>query len=92
MALPKYDPFLVPSINFPDKLFCALTNQLITRSLEAVKQHMKGRRFQKAKGGCGAAGAVEVWPPLQARSSVASIVEHSSLSQEEWNSVFHSEM
>ena len=46
----RYEPFLVPSINFPDKLFCALTNQLITRNLEAVKTHMKGKRFQKAKG------------------------------------------
>lgn len=49
-ALPRYEPFLVPSINFPDKLYCALTNQVITRNMDAVKQHMKGKRFQKAKG------------------------------------------
>ena len=55
-ALPKYEPFLVPSINFPDKLFCALTNQLLTQNLDAVKQHLKGKRFQKAKGQCLMAG------------------------------------
>jgi len=32
-------------------LYCALTGQLMDKSLEAVKQHMQGKRFQMKKGG-----------------------------------------
>jgi hypothetical protein len=31
-------------------LYCALTGQLIAKSLDAVKLHMKGKKFQRAKG------------------------------------------
>jgi hypothetical protein len=31
-------------------LYCALTGQLIAKSLDAVKLHMKGKRFQRARG------------------------------------------
>ena len=31
-------------------LFCSLTNQLIDKSLDRIKQHMQGRRFLNAKG------------------------------------------
>lgn len=33
-----------------DKLYCALTCQLLGKSLDAVRQHMRGKRFQRAKG------------------------------------------
>ena len=49
-ALAKYEPFIAPSINFPDMVFCALTNLLVAKNLEAVKKHMSGKRFQKAQG------------------------------------------
>jgi hypothetical protein len=32
-------------------LYCALTGQLIAKSLDAVKLHMKGKKFIRAKGG-----------------------------------------
>src|SRR5689334_11560677 len=32
-------------------LYCALTGQLIDKSVDAVKKHMKGKKFQRAKGG-----------------------------------------
>lgn len=31
-------------------LYCALTGQLIDKNLEAVKLHMRGKRFQAAQG------------------------------------------
>jgi hypothetical protein len=31
-------------------LYCALTGQLIAKSLDAVKLHMKGKKFERAKG------------------------------------------
>ena len=40
-------------------LYCALTGELIDRSLEAVKQHMRGKKFQRAKGACVRARANE---------------------------------
>ncbi|KAL6755511.1 surfeit locus protein 2-domain-containing protein [Haematococcus lacustris] len=48
-ALDKYEPFIVVSTNFPHMLYCTLTGQLLAKSLEAVKRHMKGQRFQKNK-------------------------------------------
>ncbi|KIZ02584.1 Surfeit locus protein 2 [Monoraphidium neglectum] len=48
-GLSKYEPFIVPSNNFPEMLYCALTGQLIAKTLEAVKLHMKGKKFQRAK-------------------------------------------
>lgn len=33
-----------------DKLFCALTCQLMTKSVKGVRKHMKGHHFQAAKG------------------------------------------
>eukprot|EP00879_Flechtneria_rotunda_P002263 GHRR01002454.1.p1 GENE.GHRR01002454.1~~GHRR01002454.1.p1 ORF type:complete len:298 (+),score=104.82 GHRR01002454.1:153-1046(+) len=47
--LKKYEPFIVPSMNFPLMLYCALTGQLIDKSVEAVKQHMQGKKFMRAK-------------------------------------------
>lgn len=32
------------------RLFCALTNRLISADMEAVKVHLKGKKFLKAKG------------------------------------------
>lgn len=32
-----------------DKLYCALTCQLLGKSVAAVRQHMRGRKFQRAK-------------------------------------------
>jgi hypothetical protein len=31
-------------------LYCALTGQLMDKSLEAVKKHMQGKKFLRAKG------------------------------------------
>ena len=31
-------------------LYCALTGQLMDKSLDAVKKHMQGKRFQYKKG------------------------------------------
>jgi len=31
-------------------LYCALTGQLTDRSVDAIKKHMKGKKFQRAKG------------------------------------------
>ena len=31
-------------------LYCALTGQLVDKSLDAVKKHMQGKRFERAKG------------------------------------------
>lgn len=46
----KYDPILSPSINFPDKLFCAVSNLLIDTNASAIEKHMSGRRFKAAMG------------------------------------------
>lgn len=48
-ALAKYEPFLVQSRNFDDKLYCSLTCQLLGKSVMAVRQHMRGKKFQRAK-------------------------------------------
>lgn len=48
-ALRKYEPFIQQSRNFQDKLYCALTCQLLGKSLDAVRQHMRGKKFQRAK-------------------------------------------
>ncbi|GIL85907.1 hypothetical protein Vretimale_8975 [Volvox reticuliferus] len=48
-ALTKYEPFIVVSKNFPHMLYCALTGQLLEKSLAAVKKHMGGKRFVRAK-------------------------------------------
>lgn len=48
-ALTKYEPFIVVSKNFPHMLYCALTGQLIEKSLASVKRHMVGKRFQRSK-------------------------------------------
>ncbi|KAL6780724.1 SUR2 [Auxenochlorella protothecoides x Auxenochlorella symbiontica] len=48
-TLKQYEPFLTPSINFPGKLFCALTNHLIEADVDAVKVHLRGKRFTRAK-------------------------------------------
>lgn len=45
----QLEPFLVPSINYEDKLFCALTCQLLNRNAQAAKVHMQGKRFKRAK-------------------------------------------
>lgn len=48
-CLAQYEPFIVPSRNFGHMLFCALTGQHIDKGMGAVKQHMSGKRFQRAK-------------------------------------------
>lgn len=48
-VLAKYEPFLVKSRNFEDKLYCSLTCQLLGMSVAAVRQHMRGKKFQRAK-------------------------------------------
>ena len=50
----------MPSRNFPRRLYCALTDELVNRSLREVRQHMKGRKFTNAKG-ARAAGWVRGW-------------------------------
>lgn len=47
-SLSKYEPFIVKSKNFPTMLYCQLTGQLIDQSLDAVKRHIKGKRFERA--------------------------------------------
>lgn len=47
--LSKYEPFIVKSRNFEHMLFCALTGQHIDKSVQAVKKHMQGKKFQRAK-------------------------------------------
>eukprot|EP00873_Tetraselmis_striata_P024596 jgi/Tetstr1/444860/TSEL_032702.t1 len=47
--LAKLAPFLVPSRNFPDRLWCALTRQLLAADAGTAKRHMAGRKFQNAK-------------------------------------------
>jgi hypothetical protein len=41
-------------------LYCTLTVQLIDQSIEAVKKHMQGKKFNRAKGE-GAAVVVAAW-------------------------------
>ena len=48
--LSRYAPFIVPSRNAPALLFCALTGELLNARLGEVKQHLKGRKFGRAKG------------------------------------------
>ncbi len=37
----KYKPFLVPSVNFPNMMFCALTNHVIQKKQAVVEEHLK---------------------------------------------------
>ena len=37
----KYRPFLVPSVNFPNMMFCALTNHVIQKRRAVVEEHLK---------------------------------------------------
>lgn len=46
----KYDPILSQSINFPDRLFCCLTNDLVEKTPGAIQRHVGGKRFARAKG------------------------------------------
>ncbi len=39
----KYKPFLVPSVNFPNMMFCALTNHVIQKKHAVVEGHLKVR-------------------------------------------------
>ncbi|KAL4852986.1 Surfeit locus protein 2 [Chlorella vulgaris] len=48
-GLSKYEPFIVRSKNLPNMLFCALTGELLNARLAEVKQHMKGKKFNRAK-------------------------------------------
>ncbi|CAG9465758.1 unnamed protein product [Pedinophyceae sp. YPF-701] len=48
-AIKNLEPFMVPSRNFPGKLYCTLTSMVLVRSLESARNHMKGRRFLMAK-------------------------------------------
>jgi hypothetical protein len=48
-SLEQYAPFIVPSANFPQMLYCALTGQLIERSLDAVRRHLRGKKWAGAK-------------------------------------------
>lgn len=48
-GLEKYEPFIVPSKNVPGMLFCALTGELLNARIEEVKQHMKGKKFGRAR-------------------------------------------
>ena len=48
----KYEPFLVPSVNFPNMMFCALTNHVIKKNQAVVEEHLKGRKFKTAQGRC----------------------------------------
>jgi hypothetical protein len=53
-------------------LYCALTGQLIDKSVEAVKKHMKGKKFQRAKGADplpfnAYQGSNSLWPPLRSQ-------------------------
>lgn len=45
----EYRPFLAPSINYPNMMFCALTNHLIKKSKASVEEHLRGKKFAKAK-------------------------------------------
>jgi len=46
----RYKPFLVPSVNFPNMMFCALTNHVIQKKQAVVEEHLKGRKFKTAQG------------------------------------------
>ncbi|KAK9824035.1 hypothetical protein WJX72_007190 [[Myrmecia] bisecta] len=48
-ALTAFAPFIVPSRNYEDKFFCALTCQLINARLKTIKQHMQGKKFKVSK-------------------------------------------
>ncbi|WPT11694.1 Surfeit locus protein 2 [Picochlorum sp. SENEW3] len=45
----KYRPFLVPSVNYPNMLFCSLTNHVIKKNRQSVDEHLKGKKFQRAQ-------------------------------------------
>jgi hypothetical protein len=44
-------------------LYCALTGQLMDKSVGAVKVHMKGKKFIRNKGACLLSLFLN-WPPL----------------------------
>lgn len=46
----RYEPFITRSRNLPGMLFCALTGELLNARLHEVKQHMKGKKFGRARG------------------------------------------
>ena len=41
-------PRLAPSINFPNRLYCALTGRLLDRSMAGVRRHQEGHRYLAA--------------------------------------------
>lgn len=49
-GLDRYEPFITRSRNLPGMLFCALTGELLNARLHEVKQHMKGKKFGRARG------------------------------------------
>ena len=49
-GLTRYEPFITRSRNLPGMLFCALTGELLNARLHEVKQHMKGKKFGRARG------------------------------------------
>ena len=51
-------------------LFCALTNQLLHKDSEAVKQHLKGKRFTKAQGEEGSGAALSSFVSLRGARGV----------------------
>eukprot|EP00210_Caulerpa_lentillifera_P005520 g5279.t1 len=44
-----FEPFLIRSKNFQDKVFCTLTGQLIGVGLSHAFQHCEGQKFKKAE-------------------------------------------
>lgn len=64
--LAKYDPVLAQSINFPDHLFCCLTNDLVEKTPSAILRHVEGKRFARAKGAAlpGAPPSLSLVAPL----------------------------
>lgn len=47
--LPQLEPFILPSKNFPTMLYCALTGQLLDKSLEAARKHQEGKNYVAKK-------------------------------------------
>ncbi|KAK9836154.1 hypothetical protein WJX81_005336 [Elliptochloris bilobata] len=47
-ALSQYEPLLVQSRNFPDKLFCTLTCLIVNKKKSSIEKHMQGRKYRKA--------------------------------------------
>ncbi|GAX73063.1 hypothetical protein CEUSTIGMA_g516.t1 [Chlamydomonas eustigma] len=49
-SLQRFEPCFVVSKNFPEMIYCAVTGQLLEKSVEAIQKHIAGKKYSTIQG------------------------------------------